>query len=126
MKNNGPKYFFSGGIIAIAGLAGFLAMQPEDIELKSFAQCIEQSGATFYGAFWCPHCVAQKEAFGDAEKYLPYVECSTPDGQRQTEACAEAEIKSYPTWEFGDNTRVSGDQTLEQLAEKTSCSLPQA
>lgn len=33
-----------------------------------------------YGAFWCPHCEDQREAFGrEAMADFPYVECF-PDG----------------------------------------------
>lgn len=41
-----------------------------------FAQCLEEKGAVFYGAFWCPHCQAQKALFGKSAKKLPYVECA--------------------------------------------------
>lgn len=89
-----------------------------------FAQCLQEKGAVFYGAFWCPHCQDQKKAFGTSQTLLPYVECSTANGQAQTQACLEKNISSYPTWEFADGTRANGEQTLEQLAEKTSCVLP--
>ncbi len=85
------------------------------------AQCMAESGAKFYGAFWCPHCQDQKAAFGNTE-YLPYVECSTPDGQGQTEECMNAGIQSYPTWEFGNGQRVTGNIALASLAEITGCS----
>lgn len=99
-------------------------------KLDTFAQCIKQSGATFYGAFWCPHCQAQKAMFGNSVKYLPYVECSNPDGQTQTQVCINAGIISYPTWEFpqpGTSTpkRVEGVIELADLASSTSCVLPQ-
>lgn len=90
-----------------------------------FAQCIADSGATFYGAFWCPHCQAQKKMFGSSEKYLPYVECSTPNGQSQLQICIDEGIKGYPTWEFADGSRLSGEIELEVLAEKTGCELLQ-
>ncbi|MFT7557477.1 MAG: hypothetical protein ACI83D_000142 [Planctomycetota bacterium] len=89
----------------------------------AFAQCLEEKGATFYGAWWCPHCVAQKGDFKGAKNHIPYVECSTPQ-KDQTEACKTAEIASYPTWEFADGTRVSGAQTLATLASNTGCPLP--
>jgi len=91
---------------------------------NEFAACLGEKGATFYGAFWCPHCGDQKKAFGRAEEFLPYVECSTPDGQGQTEVCIEKGIESYPTWEFADGSRVTGEQTMSFLAEKTGCELP--
>lgn len=90
-------------------------------QLASFAQCIKDSGATFYGTFWCPHCNDQKEMFGDAASQLPYVECSTPDGRGQLPVCQEQNIQGYPTWEFADGSRETGALTLEQLSERTAC-----
>ncbi len=89
-----------------------------------FATCIKEKGAQFYGAFWCPHCRAQKNMFGKSAKLLPYTECSTPDGNSQLAVCDEKEIESYPTWIFADESRVTGELSLEKLAEKTSCQLP--
>lgn len=92
-----------------------------------FAQCIKDKGAIFYGAFWCPHCQEQKAEFGNSAKLLPYIECSTPDGQGQTQVCKDAGVISYPTWQFNASTtdRLTGKVELAKLAEKTSCVLPQ-
>lgn len=92
-------------------------------ELDEFATCIDESGAKFYGAYWCSHCQNQKDMFGKSKKYLPYVECSTPSGNGQTLACEEAGIESYPTWVFPDGAQEVGEQSLEELASKTGCSL---
>jgi thiol-disulfide isomerase/thioredoxin len=89
------------------------------------ATCLKDSGALFYGAFWCPHCMEQKQLFGrKSSKLLPYVECSTPDGKGQLPICTEKEITGYPTWIFADGTRTSGKVTPADLANKTSCPLP--
>ena len=90
----------------------------------TFAQCLKDKGAVFYGAFWCVHCQAQKELFGSSAKLLPYVECSTLNGESQTQECKDKKIDGYPTWEFSDGTRLSGEISLEKLAEKTYCPLP--
>jgi len=90
----------------------------------TFATCLKDKGAVFYGAFWCSHCQATKKLFGSSQKLLPYVECSTPDGRSQVQACVDKKITSYPTWEFADGSRLEGEVTLEQLATKTSCQLP--
>lgn len=92
--------------------------------MAQFAQCLKNEGAIFYGAFWCPHCKAQKALFGDAESALPYVECSMPDGNSQTEICKTMKIESYPTWEFKNGIRTSGVLSLAELAEKTGCAAP--
>jgi len=86
-----------------------------------FAKCLKEKKAVFYGAFWCPHCQNQKRIFGASAKYLPYVECSTADGEGQLEVCQKKKITSYPTWEFADGTRITGEATIEQLAKKTGC-----
>lgn len=91
----------------------------------SFATCIKDSGAIFYGAFWCPHCHNQKALFGTAERFLPYVECSNPDGKSQNETCNDAGVESYPTWVFPNGEKLTGEISLETLAAKTSCLLPQ-
>lgn len=93
-----------------------------------FAQCLKDKGAVFYGAFWCPHCQAQKKLFGSSAKFLPYVECSNPAGNAQTQICIDKKIAGYPTWDLADGTRLSNENeagiTLETLATKTACELP--
>lgn len=96
-----------------------------DGKYDSLAICLKDKGAIFYGAFWCPHCQATKKLFGSSAKLLPYVECSTADGNGQTQICKDKKIMGYPTWEFKDGSRLTGEIPLSQLAEKTSCSLPQ-
>ena len=93
-------------------------------QLDGFTQCLKDKGAIFYGAFWCIHCQNQKKLFGSSEKLLPYVECSTSDGSAQNQTCKDKKVEGYPTWEFADGTRLSGEIELEKLAEKTGCELP--
>jgi hypothetical protein len=116
------------GLLVLAGII-FVIMAPEKpSKYNTFAQCIKDSGATFYGAFWCPHCGAQKASFGSAAKLLPYVECSTPDSRGQLQVCKDANITSYPTWDFlvGSTTkRIPGEVSLERLSQETNCPLPQ-
>ena len=113
-------------VILIVGGFGFF-MNKSSIgpnKLDGFAQCLKTSGAEFYGAFWCPHCQAQKALFGSSKQYLPYVECSNADNT-QTQACIDKKIESYPTWIFKDGSTQSGELTLQALSEKTKCVLPQ-
>jgi hypothetical protein len=114
----------SGGLMAWSSNASKGPKGPG--ELDGFAQCLTERGATFYGAFWCPHCKDQKAMFGNSEQYLPYVECSTPDGRGQTPICKQAGITSYPTWVFADGATSTGTLSLETLAERTGCVLPGA
>tara|TARA_Y100000310_G_scaffold89923_1_gene87060 strand:+ start:22273 stop:22635 length:363 start_codon:yes stop_codon:yes gene_type:complete len=93
-------------------------------ELDTFAKCLTESGAKMFGAFWCPHCIQQKDDFGTAWQYIEYIECSTPDKQ-QTEFCKQQDITGYPTWQFADGFRRSGHVPLVDLAVKTGCKLPE-
>ncbi len=89
----------------------------------AFAQCLTDNDATFYGAYWCPHCAAQKELLGNSMEFITYVECSLPNKAGQTVVCQKANITSYPTWEFADGERVTGVMQLADLAEKTGCEI---
>lgn len=112
--------------VVVVGILGFFISQREvaSNELDGFAQCLVESEAKFYGAFWCPHCQDQKKAFGASAKLLPYVECSLPDGKTRTQVCSDQNIESYPTWIFKDGSRETGELPLTLLAEKTGCELP--
>jgi len=112
-------------ILVIGAIVYAVATQQADSgEYNEFTQCVADSGATFYGAFWCPHCLEQKRLFGSSNRALPYVECSTPDQQSQTQECIDANVQSYPTWEFGDGSRETGSLPLSLIAERTNCALP--
>ena len=111
--------------MVFVGFIAWLVVTPgKPGKLDAFATCIKDSGAKFYGAFWCPHCQKQKAMFGKSAKILPYIECSTPDGKSQMSVCKDAGVEGYPTWEFKDGTRMSGEVALETLGEKTQCELP--
>ncbi|MDP3764080.1 MAG: hypothetical protein Q8Q95_00460 [bacterium] len=112
-----------GGVLALVGYGIYDYRQPG--KLDGLAQCIKDSGAIFYGAFWCPHCQNQKKMFGKSDRLLPYVECSLPSGQGQNQTCADKKIEGYPTWEFKDSTRATKVFSLGELAEKTACPLPE-
>lgn len=126
--NKSQKIAVSIVVCIIIALGLFLILQQKTQagpgKLDAFATCLKDNGAIFYGAFWCPHCQNQKTMFGSSEKLLPYVECSTPDGQRQTQECIDKKIEGYPTWEFKDGSRLKGEVPLQTLAEKTNCILP--
>lgn len=129
--DNNVKIFLGVIGILIVGIAATIVLRlgsgPESIlpgKYDTFAQCLKDKGAVFYGAFWCPHCQAQKKMFGTSASLLPYVECSTLDGSGQTQACIDKKVNSYPTWEFIDGSRLNGEIALTQLAEKTGCVIP--
>lgn len=126
MKGKGITIFWV--VLAVLIIGGFgWTMYAKTLPGKydGLAQCLKDKGAVFYGAFWCPHCQEQKKMFGNSAKLLPYVECSTPDGKNQTQICIDKGVQSYPTWEFSDGSKLTGEQQPQILAEKAGCELPQ-
>lgn len=111
-------------VIVVIGVGSSFFVNRGPGQLDPFTQCLKDKGAIFYGAFWCSHCQATKKLFGKSAPLLPYVECSTPDGQNQTQICKDKQISGYPTWIFADGSILTGERTLQELADKTSCELP--
>ncbi len=124
MKNGILAFWVVIIVLAFGGFGYSLYAKSAPGKLDDFAICLKDKGAVFYGAFWCPHCQKTKALFGNSAKLLPYTECSTPDAQGQTQICKDKKVESYPTWEFADGTRLGGERTLKELAEKTGCVLP--
>jgi len=120
---------FSAVVIGIVILMRFVvAGSSTSGKYDSFAQCLVTKGATFYGAFWCPHCQAQERALDATREKLAseglYKECSTPDGKGQTQTCIDKGVESYPTWIFADGSKKTSEQTLADLSAATGCQLP--
>ena len=125
MKGNGVLIFWAILIaVIVLGVGASFLVGAQSGKLDTFATCLKDKGVVFYGAFWCPHCQATKRMFGRSAKLLPYVECSLPSGKGQVQVCLDKKIESYPTWEFPDGTRITGERTLQELADKSGCVLP--
>ena len=84
-------------------------------ETTRLAKCLTEEEFTMYGAEWCPHCQEQKQRFGSAFKHVNYVDC-----ERQNSKCEEAGVEGIPMWTDGE-TRLSGTQPLERLAQVSDC-----
>jgi Zn ribbon nucleic-acid-binding protein len=127
MKRKEQKIGIVAVVIALVAIGAALfywqSYMQKPGQLDAFAQCLGDKGAKFYGAYWCPHCQAQKALFGKSKDKLPYVECAA-EGKAQADECATAGVEGYPTWIFADSSRESGELTLEKLAQKTGCTLP--
>jgi thiol-disulfide isomerase/thioredoxin len=125
------KSYIAYGLLVVAIIAGLIFVRnnsEKTVESRmtiydTFAQCLTDAGAKFYGAYWCPHCQEQKKLFQNS-KLLPYIECSTPDGNGMTQICIDEKISGYPTWKFADGSVVDSVQSLKALSEKTGCELP--
>ena len=96
------------------------AAGPEDPYLKALATHLQDSGARFYGAYWCPACQEQKALFTASVDRLPYVEC-TPEGRGGTRSvdCLTRNIQDYPTWII-DGQRHTGVVSAERLARMSN------
>lgn len=92
----------AAGLVVVAVLhvvASDLLSRPGDPRLAALAIHLEESGARYYGASWCPACRQQSRLFGAASERLPYVECSPGGrGTPMARVCANAGVASYPTW----------------------------
>jgi hypothetical protein len=127
-KSSKSSYYLYGAAVLIAvGLIVFAAnnaaQESAPSPYEAFAQCLTDAGVSMYGAWWCSHCENQKDLFGSAFERLNYIECSTAS-RAMNQTCRDAGIEGYPTWTFGDGSRLSGEQTLQTLAEKSGCALP--
>lgn len=91
--------------------------------LEVFAECLGQKGMKFYGASWCGWCQKEKELFGEAAKYLPYIECIDASTNQLTSECQKEGISGFPTWQLPDGTKSPGFKTLEELTELSGCQL---
>lgn len=95
---------------------------PVDNErITAIAKCLGEKGFKMYGAVWCGHCKDQKESFGEAFKYIEYIECDAQTNLEQAKICVEKEISGVPAWEFPDGTMEAGFIEPEKLAELADC-----
>lgn len=83
---------------------------------EALAKYLTQKGAVLYGAYWCPHCQDQKKEFGDALKYVDYVECDPSGENANPDECKAKDIESYPTWIY-EGKKYTGIQSLSDLAQ---------
>ena len=130
------RIIYGALIVAAFALAYFLGTQSRNVKFiqkalgqrkyDAFAKCLSDRGVKFYGAYWCPHCTEQKEKFGASIDQVPYIECGVKgDLHATTQVCKDASIKHYPTWQFPPlGERVERVFTLEELRDRTGCSLP--
>lgn len=93
----------------------FSEEQGSDPYKLELAKHLRQVGAVMYGSFKCPHCNLQKELFGDASKYIPYVECHRQGKDSEASRCFSMGIQNYPTWVI-DGRYYHGSKSLHELA----------
>ncbi|OQB05715.1 MAG: hypothetical protein BWY19_00848 [bacterium ADurb.Bin212] len=84
--------------------------------IEGLAKKLTEKGVVMYGAYWCSHCNNQKKMFGDAVKYIDYVECDPSGEGANPDECKANEIEGYPTWIY-EGTKYPGEMSLEKLAQ---------
>jgi hypothetical protein len=112
------------GIVVVLIVAYAAFWYHNNHRYDAFAKCLAAKQAKMYGLYWCPHCAEQKEMFGKSFQYVPYVECAIRGSRDLMPACTAAGVKLFPSWQFGTNKPVEGVFPLQELSDKTGCSLP--
>src|ERR1700676_167181 len=118
------KLLIYGGILILVAGAFIGGRYYRNHKYDLFAQCLATKQAKMYGLYWCPHCIEQKQMFGDAFHYVPYVECAIKDSREEATECKVAGVKLFPSWQFGMEPPREGVLSLEALSDKTGCNLP--
>jgi hypothetical protein len=112
------------GIAVVLALAYAAFWYHNNHRYDAFAKCLSSKQAKMYGAYWCPHCADQKEEFGASFRHVNYVECAIKGSREMAAACTAAGVQHFPTWQFGAGPLVEGVFPLQELSDKTGCSLP--
>ncbi len=118
------KKLIWGGIVVLFVLAYAAGWEYRNHRYDGFAKCLSSKQVKMFGAYWCPHCAEQKEEFGGSFRYVNYVECAIKGSSEMSPACKAAGVQHYPTWQFGASPLVEGKFPLQELSDKTGCSLP--
>jgi hypothetical protein len=113
-----------GGIVVLLVLAWVVVWEYKNHRHDAFAKCLTSKQAKMYGLYWCPHCAEQKEMFGKSFQYVTYVECAIKGSHELAPECKAAGVKLFPSWQFAGNKPTEGVFPLEELSDKTGCSLP--
>jgi hypothetical protein len=118
------KYLIWGGVLVLFAAAYYAGWYHRNHRYDAFAQCLASKHARMYGLYWCPHCLDQKEMFGKAFQYVPYQECAIKGSREMAPECKAAGAKNFPSWQFEGQPLHEGVLPLEDLSQRSGCSLP--
>src|ERR1022692_4772518 len=118
------KMLIWGGIVVLFVVAYAAGWEYKNHRYDGFAKCLAVKQTKMYGLYWCPHCAEQKEMFGKAFQYVPYVECAIKGSRELAPACTAAKVKLFPSWQFGATPPKEGGFQMQELSDKTGGSLP--
>lgn len=112
-------------VAALAPLLVLVAASPALAGPGLLADCLKRSGAVFYDAHWCGNCRKQEKLFRGYANRLAKVACYRQgDSDNMRRQCRDADVRSFPTWVFGDGSRRSGMLPLTELARLSGCPAP--
>jgi hypothetical protein len=121
---NSKNILVYGAIVVLLAGAYYAGWWHKNHKYDAFAQCLATKQLKMYGLYWCPHCLEQKEMFGQSFHYVPYVECAIKGSTELAPECKVAGVKLFPSWQFGLDPPKEGILSMETLSNKTGCSLP--
>ena len=108
--------FFGAAVMQGGQLRESAGVSASDPYQTGLAKHLGKTGAVMYGSFKCTHCLEQKKLFGDAFKYVTYVECHPQGPDANPSLCFARGIQNYPTWEIS-GAYYQGTMSLERLAQ---------
>ncbi len=117
------KMLIWGGIGVLFVAAYAAGWEYKSHRYDDFAKCMASKQVKMYGAYWCPHCADQKELLGKSYRFV-YVECGVPGSHAESDECMALGVKSFPTWRFPDATMTPLVFSVQELSDRTGCSLP--
>lgn len=102
------------GFVVLVVVILFVAVKKIDnTDAEELAKCLTNNGVKMYGSIKCSHCAEQKALFGDAFKFIDYVECTTNQS-----ACSN--LEGVPAWEIKDKIYY-GVMGLGELKSLNEC-----
>ena len=93
-------------------------------DLAAFAKELRDNGVTLFGAAWDPTTTAQRQLFGDGSQFLNFVEVTNPNHTLNATATTNNITTTSPTWIFSNGSRLTGTQTLTELASQLTIAVP--
>ena len=112
------------GIALVLAGGYYASWYHQNHKYDAFAKCLTSKEAKMYGLYWCPHCIEQKEMFGESFHNVNYVECAIKGSNELAPECKIAGVKEFPSWQFSGEQPKPGVLSLDAISDKTGCSLP--
>lgn len=89
--------------------------QASSARAVAVAKALRAKGAKMYGAYWCSHCLSQKQLLGkEAMQFVDYVECAKDGDSSRAVLCEANKVPGYPTWEVGGRL-YPGEMDIAEL-----------